>query len=110
MRKLCAISDLYQVNQQAKLRAYKVRVSEQNYLVINKSDVIYLYKDLCPHQQRKLSPTLDGLFDESLSLIHCEHHHAYFTLEQGLCIRGPCREATLEKVDFVVNEGWIYLT
>lgn len=76
---------------------------------------VYAYRSICPHHERPLGLGRPGselprryVFDSEQRLM-CPHHGALFTVEDGLCVAGPCRGASLTALPVRVVEGKIHL-
>lgn len=79
------------------------------FFIVNKYNKFTAYLNSCPHLGIQLEMTPNQFLDNTHSLIQCSMHGALFTIEDGLCISGPCLERSLETVDIVVKNGSIYL-
>jgi nitrite reductase/ring-hydroxylating ferredoxin subunit len=75
--------------------------------VIRRDGVVHGYVDRCPHAGVPLARTLDEYLRPDRSLIACSWHGALFTIEDGICLGGPCVGQKLIKWPVVVEDGWI---
>ncbi len=68
-------------------------------------DGIVVYVNACPH----LGVPLDWLPGQFLNLdgtrIMCATHGAEFRINDGMCVRGPCRGDALTKVPSTIEDG-----
>lgn len=69
------------------------------------------YVNRCPHiPEDKI--TLDepngAFFDRLGRVLVCRRHAAQFDAESGTCVRGPCRGASLSKIDVVENADGVF--
>lgn len=81
--------------------------------VVRRGNRIYAYKDICPHYGSTTLPwKRHHYLDASSTYIVCAAHGALFKIENGLCLRGPCKGASLKQITVEVttnNEIWIDL-
>jgi nitrite reductase/ring-hydroxylating ferredoxin subunit len=83
---------------------------EPGLFAIGMIDRVMIYLNACPH----LGVPLDWLPGRFLSAdgqkIICAMHGAEFRLEDGLCLRGPCRGEALTAVPYEVRDGRIWIS
>ena len=72
---------------------------------IKKNDQIHLYWNRCPHLGTPLEWQEDNFLDEDRELIKCSTHGALFNIDDGLCLIGPCKGKTLQKIPFIIDNG-----
>lgn len=65
------------------------------------------YVDRCPHMGPPLAQKLDGYLTDDGGLIQCSWHGALFSIDDGMCIGGPCRGAALMPWPLEVRDGAI---
>lgn len=65
--------------------------------------------NVCPHAGRRLDWAPGRFLLGKDGLLVCAAHGASFELEQGLCVAGPCRGASLRAVAVDVHEGGVWL-
>ncbi len=82
---------------------------EKNIIVVKKNKRIFIYKNSCPHTLSPLDWTPNNFLNEDNSYIMCANHGALFQIEDGLCIYGPCQKQSLHALDFVIDNGVIFL-
>ena len=78
-------------------------------LLVLVGDGVRAYISHCPHLGVPLETIPDHVLDESREFLVCSTHGARFTVEDGLCVRGPCRDQSLEQVAVTVKDGAVYL-
>ncbi len=66
------------------------------------------YLNICPHAGRSLS-WAPGRFLIENELLICAAHGASFALDDGRCVLGPCRGASLKAVPVEVRDGQVWL-
>ncbi len=67
-----------------------VSADGKNFIVIRYRDKIYTYINSCPHLGVPLEWNQDDFLNEEGELLRCATHGALFTIEDGLCVDGPC--------------------
>ncbi|MGC9385534.1 MAG: PfkB family carbohydrate kinase [Hydrogenovibrio sp.] len=79
-------------------------------VLIKHDDTIKAYQNNCPHQDVPLNEVYKidvNPFDKTLK---CSVHDAFFNIEDGVCVAGPCLNEELTPVDIDVDEeGNLYL-
>lgn len=65
-------------------------------LLIEQGDAVVAYRNVCPHQGRRLDYAPGKLLLKDGTLI-CPAHGAVFALADGLCVQGPCRGESLQR-------------
>jgi nitrite reductase/ring-hydroxylating ferredoxin subunit len=66
---------------------------------------IYAYVNRCPHQGTELDWLPGEVFDDDGLYLICATHGAVFEPDSGLCCGGPCRGASLERLNIDEVEG-----
>lgn len=79
-------------------------------LVARKDGQLHVYVNWCPHLGIELNFQPDEFFDLDRDFLQCANHGALFEVDSGLCVRGPCKGASLRKVGFAVVDGQILVT
>lgn len=77
---------------------------EHALVVVRRDGQLHVYVNWCPHLGVELSYD-ERFFDYDNQFIQCSTHGALFEVDTGLCILGPCKGASLRRVDFVVENG-----
>ena len=76
--------------------------------IINQQGTFYGYIKSCPHT----GAPLEWMPHQFLSLdgecIQCSLHGARFTIDQGMCIQGPCTGQSLTAINIDVADNMIY--
>lgn len=68
-----------------------------------------IYRNACPHLGVPLDWAPDRFLSADGSVIMCGTHGAEFRIADGYCLRGPCREKSLDPVAHHVADGWIII-
>lgn len=74
---------------------------EQIFLV-KKDGQLFMYENRCPHLGIPLEMMPDQFLDFEKSFIQCSTHGALFNIDNGFCIAGPCKGASLQKKAFEI--------
>lgn len=85
------------------------RLEAVNLLLVRKKGRVYAYRNLCPHVAIPLEWREHDFLTADTSLIQCANHGALFTIEDGLCISGPCNGQSLLPIAVTERDGGIYL-
>jgi nitrite reductase/ring-hydroxylating ferredoxin subunit len=70
---------------------------------------VHAYVNRCPHLGVELDWQEGEFFEGTGLYLVCSTHGALFEPSSGFCFAGPCRGATLEKLDVEEREGRIIL-
>ncbi|BBK34437.1 nitrite reductase/ring-hydroxylating ferredoxin subunit [Stella humosa] len=77
--------------------------------VVRKEGRVYGYLNSCPHAGTPLDWMPDRFFTNDGRFLICATHGALFEVEDGMCLRGPCRGLALDPVDVAEEGGEILL-
>lgn len=72
--------------------------------LVRRGNVVYGYRNRCPHTGAPLEWQPHQFLDEQGELIQCALHGALFAIDSGLCLRGPCAGKYLEALPLTVTE------
>ena len=86
---LCTIDDL--APNEAKSFVFKHELRRFEMFVQRWGDDIFAYKNSCPHVRLPLDFRPGKFLDISESYLHCANHGALFQVDDGLCVKGPCK-------------------
>ncbi len=78
-------------------------------IVIRQGNVVYTYRNACPHIGTPLDFTPGQFLDVDRQHILCSTHGALFRIEDGHCISGPCAGGALTHVRAEVRDGTVYV-
>ena len=95
MLELCRLADL----EDGEARGFNVEgtaddgaVIAQRLIVIRQGEAIRAYINLCPHIGSRLDGEIGKFFvDDEPELLFCDSHAAFFRIEDGVCVEGPCQ-------------------
>jgi len=105
MQKLCSLEDLE--NRQSK----GFTLNGDALFVIRQERTVYAYRNSCPHLGIPLEWLADKFLDADSELIQCSTHGALFTIDDGVCVSGPCSGQSLSMIDVDIrnDEVWVLL-
>jgi len=88
-------------------RNYVLQIGANRFhgFVVRKGEAVFGYVDRCPHAGLPLAQVLDQYLTPDGGLIACSWHGAMFTVEEGVCVGGPCVGARLSPWRVVVSDG-----
>jgi nitrite reductase/ring-hydroxylating ferredoxin subunit len=73
--------------------------------VIRQHGLLRAYRNSCPHWLGATLPWRKHAYlDRRMEFIVCHGHGAKFTLEEGLCVLGPCLGQRLESVPLRIEQ------
>ncbi len=96
MKKLCSLDDFKDVQV---LGFDTTGDGEQDIFVIYRDGQVFAYRNSCPHTGAPLNWMPDQFLASDGALIQCQNHDAYFQIEDGVCVGGPCPGETLQPVN-----------
>ena len=74
--------------------------------VVHRNGLLRAYKNSCPHWLGATLPwRKHGYLDRSMTHIVCHGHGAKFSLDEGLCVLGPCIGQKLESVPLRIENA-----
>ena len=101
---LCALTDIEDPGGKG------IRVGRRERMfVIRQGDAVFGYMNLCPHQGTTLDWKPDAFLTVELDYILCATHGAFFKIEDGMCVAGPCLGRSLAPIKVRVEDGNILL-
>ncbi len=100
MKFLCSLAEL----ENKPSKGFELSETESIFLV-KKADEVFGYENHCPHLGVNLEWKEDQFLDSTETLIQCAMHGALFSIDTGLCVSGPCRGQSLNKVNLHHDEN-----
>jgi nitrite reductase/ring-hydroxylating ferredoxin subunit len=104
---LCQTSDIEDPG--SKSFEVKVQNETRSVFVVHKDGQFYGYINECPHTGANLEWQEDQFLDMDNALIQCATHDALFTIDEGLCIAGPCNGDSLTPIEIAVIDDQVVL-
>ena len=86
-----------------------VATPEFNLVLLRRNNVLFAYRNLCPHLTLPLNWAPDIFLDSDNEFIQCATHGALFLMETGECVSGPCVGQSLQPVLIEERAGAVYL-
>lgn len=83
---------------------------EHSGFVICQRGEVYAYLNYCPHLGIELNWLPDQFMDPDNCFIQCATHGALFTVDDGLCIAGPCAGDQLIPLKLERDNGELRIT
>lgn len=83
----------------------QMRAGRFHGFVVRRGAAAVGYVDRCPHAGVPLARQLDDYLTPSGAMIACSWHGALFTLDDGLCVGGPCLGQRLTAWPVTVTNG-----
>ena len=109
MIELCRLTDL--CDGEAKGFSVEGETIAQRLIVIRIGGNIRAYINLCPHIGSRLDGEVGHFMKKGKSgLLFCNSHAAYFRIEDGMCIDGPCEGQKLYPAAVILDGDKIVYT
>lgn len=80
----------------------------RGYLAVRRGGEVFVYVNSCPHIGAPLDFRPGQFLNLDKTHILCSLHGALFTIEDGLCVAGPCAGDRLQAVATEVRDGVLY--
>jgi nitrite reductase/ring-hydroxylating ferredoxin subunit len=77
--------------------------------LVRKGNELYGYINHCPHTGVNLDWIPDQFLDPSGGFIQCATHGALFSIQEGVCLRGPCVGDRLISIELQIEQGEVFL-
>jgi len=104
-----AIANINQLSN-SKTTVVQAKGLQKAVVLIKYEGEVKAYLNNCPHQDVPLNEAYKIDVNPFEKTMKCSVHDAFFRIEDGLCIEGPCWDESLQTVDVHVDEnGDIYL-
>lgn len=78
-------------------------------IVVRRGQQVWAYINRCPHFSIPLDFEPGTICTYDAEVLMCAHHSALFRFTDGVCIDGPCRDATLSPLEVRIIEGQVCL-
>lgn len=92
-RILCALAELDATG--AKEIVFDDNGERVSVFVVKHNGAVRGYINSCPHARLPLNWRDDQFFDVTRLYLLCANHSAYFDIQTGQCVRGPCKGKSL---------------
>lgn len=77
--------------------------------VYRRGERLHAYRNACAHQGTPLETVPDRFLTADGTRFLCTTHGAQFRIEDGLCLKGPCKGKSLEPLAVMLEEDWVVL-
>lgn len=100
--RLCELSELPQTG----ARGFDLQGrGTDDFFIVRRGDLLRAYRNSCPHWPGASMPWRKHAYLDGKAVhIVCHGHGARFTLEDGLCVLGPCQGRALEAIPLRIEE------
>lgn len=85
-------------------------IEQQDFFIVKKFDQLHIYRNQCPHRNLPLHWQPDVFLNVEKELIQCSVHGALFSIQDGLCIAGPCVKQNLKKIPHYCDSINIFIS
>ncbi|WP_019556763.1 PfkB family carbohydrate kinase [Thiomicrorhabdus arctica] len=101
---------LANIKQLSNAKTLTVNSGTRSVILIKHGDSVKAYLNNCPHQNVPLNEAYKIDVNPFEKTMKCSVHDAFFNIEDGLCIEGPCWNEALETIDIHIDDkGNIFL-
>ena len=80
-----------------------------DFFVFRRGDLLFGYRNACPHQGTPLELFPDRFLTSDHQRFLCSTHGAQFRIEDGYCLKGPCKGKSLTPFRVETDAGWLLL-
>jgi len=82
---------------------------EMESLIVHRNgEIVRAWLNICPHAGRRLDWAAGKFLISTAGHLVCAAHGASFSLQDGVCVAGPCRGEALRAVEVDVRDGGVY--
>lgn len=104
---ICSSADLTERGMGVRF-AVKVSGQDMTAFVVRFENRVHGYLNRCAHVPIELDWNEGDFFESSGLYLMCATHGAVYTPDQGKCVGGPCRGASLRKLAVEENENQVF--
>ena len=106
---ICRLADL--PDRDARTFTVDAGKGARKIVVVRRDGAVFGYLNRCPHEGIPLDwGTVSRLVDRDCRHLICHAHSAYFEIEDGFCVEGPCAGDMLEPVAVRIEGDIIVLS
>jgi len=102
---LCRLEDLLDPDSRAFDVMWRGEMVEM--FLVRKHEQVFGYLNRCPHTGGPLDWSPNEFLDVDRHHIQCATHDALFSIEDGLCLAGPCTGDRLTPLPILVKDGLV---
>ena len=107
-RLICPSSALADAGPGVRFRV-AMRDGDEAGFAIRYAGIACAFVNRCPHAGTELDWQPGEFFEESGLYLICSTHGALFEPNNGFCVAGPCRGASLQPLDIRERDGGVFL-
>ena len=107
-RSVCGSEELAEGGKGVRFRIHAADEHERGFAV-RYMGVPRAYVNRCPHSGTELDWQPGEFFEESGLYLICSTHGAIFEPHNGYCVAGPCRGASLQRIEVRERDGEVLL-
>lgn len=105
---LCRLADLAATGAKGITLEVEDRIRET--VVVRGTDgTVRAYENRCPHLESTLETWPDRFLDEARAHLVCTMHQARFTVDDGVCVWGPCEGKRLTALPIDISDDAVML-
>ena len=108
-RLICDSAALEESGRGVRFEIHPQAPGAQTGFAIRTAGVVCAYVNRCPHMGTELDWEPGEFFDIARLYLVCSTHGAMFEPGTGYCVAGPCRGASLERLEVREGDGRIVL-
>lgn len=82
---------------------------DETFMVKKVGEKIYVYRNFCPHQGRRLDYAPGEFLETPDQQVVCPAHGATFKVEDGFCTGGPCAGDSLKAIPFSIQDQQVFI-
>ncbi|WP_370222558.1 Rieske (2Fe-2S) protein [Pararhodobacter marinus] len=99
---LCRLDDLAQ----GEARGFDVPGLRAKVIVVRRGDTVRGWRDLCPHYAggTPMAWKRDAYLNGARTHLACHAHGAWFDIDTGVCVQGPCLGKRLTRVPLRIDD------
>jgi naringenin degradation protein FdeD len=97
------------INAVAEGEAKRFLIGSDNLILARTNGKLCAYRNECPHMNLPLTNRNNCTMDKDQKHLVCAQHAAEFSLENGLCVKGPCIGMKLDPVSIELTDDNVLL-
>lgn len=103
MTALCRLDDL----PEGAARGFDVAGLRCKVILVRRGGTVHAWRDLCPHYAggTPMAWKRDAYLNGAGTHLACHAHGAWFDIETGACVQGPCLGKRLSRVPVTIDAG-----